>query len=216
MTAYLDELLTKIDTFELVRDKIATILAEETARQKQLAIDAGEDPAPYDLKVYAERATPWDNASSGQTVVNVWFDSANPEDGSSNTVESQTMTGNFNIDIVGFGTNAPGVSGDEAAARNAQRALRLCRNYLMASTYTYLALRPLVGRRWVQSINSFQPQLNDKAAINSVGARLTLAVRYMETSPQYHPVPLDQLSVTINRAEDGSVLAEVEFDYTTT
>jgi hypothetical protein len=218
--ANITQLIDKLDTFEVVRDKIATILADESAMQVQLATTAGKpDPSLWALKVYTERATPWDDNTDGDVIVNVWFDTTSVDEAASNTVRNQTMRGTFNIDVIGFATsksNGSGgqIAGDEQAALNAQRGLRLARNILMASTYTYLDLRGAVGQRMPQSISSFQPQLNSKPTVHAVGTRLALAVRYEEFSPQFEPVTLLELGVMIERAEDGRVLAELEYKYT--
>ena len=49
-------LINKTDSFELVRDKIAMILADEFASQQALAQAEAIDPAPWDISVYTERS----------------------------------------------------------------------------------------------------------------------------------------------------------------
>jgi hypothetical protein len=128
--------------------------------------------------------------------------------------------GQFNIDVVGFGVSRDTLTGhdpgDEAAARAAARGLRLVRNMLMASYYTYLGadLRGTVGQRWVSNVASFQPQATSRELAQSVGARLTLSVRYDEFSPQYPPVQLEYMANRITRASDGRLLVQVDFDFT--
>lgn len=213
-------LIDKIDNFERVRDKIAQILVTEVANQKALAIAAGKDPTDWDMDVYTERSSPWDaEPGDERRIVNVWFESASPDEAASDTVERQTMIGIFNIDCVAFGmaeeTVEGQITGDEAAARNVAKTLRLVRNILMAGIYTYLDLRRLVGRRYIQGMNSFQPQLIAKEADQAMGGRLSLAVRYDEYSPQYEPEILELIHTEIVRAEDGKLLAEVDIDFTT-
>jgi hypothetical protein len=213
------QLIDKLDTFEIVRNKIAVILVTESAAQVALAIAAGKpDPSLWALKVYTERASPWDDYEDGSVIVNVWFDATSVDESASNTVRNQTMRGTFNIDVIGFGVSKPNgtgghVPGDELAALNAQRGLRLVRNIIMASSYTYLGLRGVVGQRMPQSISSFQPQLNSNPTVHAVGTRLALGVRYEEYAPQYEPVILQELGVTITRAEDALVLVELEYQY---
>jgi hypothetical protein len=218
--AEITQLIDKQDTFEIVRDQIAAILATESAQQVVLATTAGKpDPSLWALKVYTERATPWDDYTSGDIIVNVWFDTTAVDESASNTVRDQTMRGTFNIDVIGFGVSSDNgtgghTPGDERAAMNAQRGLRLVRNIIMASNYTYLKLRGTVGQRMPQNISTFQPQLNGKPTVHAVGARLALGVRYEEHSPQYEPATLQEVGLTIERAEDGRVLAELEYEYT--
>lgn len=214
-------LIDKQDTFEIVRDRIAEIIATESAQQQALAVTAGKDPSLWQMAVYTERSNPWDDEGvNDEVIVNVWFESAAPDDRASNTVERQTMIGQFNIDVVGFGVSRDTMAGhdpgDEAAARAAARGLRLVRNMLMASYYTYLGadLRGTVGQRWVSNVASFQPQTTSRELTQSVGARLTLSVRYDEFSPQYPPVQLEYMANQITRAPDGRLLVQVDFDFT--
>lgn len=204
----------------MVRDKIAQILADESAMQVQIATTEGKpDPQQWALKVYTERATPWDDYTSGELLVNVWFDATTIDEAAANTPRNQTMRGTFNIDVLGFAVSKPDgsggqLAGDELAAKEAQRGLRLVRNIIMADSYTYLDMRPLVGQRMPQSISTFQPQLNGKPTEHVVGARLSLGVRYEEYAPQYEPVQLQTIFTEVTRAEDGRVLAEIEIDFT--
>lgn len=215
------ELIDKQDMFEIVRDRIAGILAAESASQQALATAGGKDPALWELAVYTERSNPWeDDGLDDEVIINVWFESAAPDDRSSNTVERQTMIGQFNIDVVGFGASRDTATGhdpgDEVAARAAARGLRLVRNILMASYYTYLGadLRGKVGQRWISNVTSFQPQAASRELTQSVGARLTLAVRYDEFAPQYPPVQLEYMANSITRASDGRLMVQVDFDFT--
>lgn len=215
------ELIDKQDTFELIRDRLADIIAVESTAQQALAVSAGKDPATWALAVYTERSNPWDDEGiNDEVIVNVWFESAAPDDRASNTVERQTMIGQFNVDVVGFGVSRDTPTGqdpgDEAAARAAARGLRLVRNILMSSFYTYLGedLRRTVGQRWVSNVTSFQPQAANRDMTHSVGARLTLSVRYDEFSPQYPPVQLEYMANQITRAPDGRLLVQVDFDFT--
>lgn len=215
------QLIDKQDTFEIVRDRIAEIIVTESASQKALAVTAGKDPALWDLAVFTERSNPWDDDGvNDEVIINVWFESAAPDDRASNVVERQTMVGQFNIDVVGFGVSRDTPTGhepgDEAAARTAARGLRLVRNILMSSYYTYLGadLRGIVGQRWVSNIASFQPQATSRELTQSVGARLTMSVRYDEFSPQYPPVQLEYMANQVTRASNGQLLVQIDFDFT--
>ena len=217
--ANITTLIDKQDTFEIIRDKIAAILFQESAAQVNLATLAGKpNPDDWALRVYVERSAPWDKYTDDDIIVNVWFDTSNIDESASGTVEKQTQRGTFNIDVVGFArskSNGAGhTPGDEQAARNAARGVRLVRNILMASQYTYLGLRGLVGKRMPQSITSFQPQFNTNDFTDAVGARLALEVKYEEFSPQFEPATLEQLTVELQRGEDGLVIAVLEYDFT--
>lgn len=217
------ELIDKQDTVEIVRDQIAAILALEVSSQMSLATAAGKDPELWKLRVFQERATPWENLPSKtqdrSPIVNVWWDSCTFDMSASNVVERQKSSASINIDCYGYGKSAnnPGgghVAGDQNAAEVAQRAVRLVRNILMAGEYTYLALRGVVWRRWVDNISIFQPQQDSENVHHIVGARLSFRVEFNEYSPQVQPVTLELLSVDVKRTEDNEIVVEADYDYT--
>jgi len=223
----LTTLIDKQDNFEVVRDKIAQILANEVAEQKILAVAAAKDPNDWDMKIFTERSNPWeqflDDPIPGQDrspIINVWFDSQTFPQNVGDTVERQRAEGIFNIDCYGYAVSADVVAGghapgDKAAAIEAQRAFRLVRNILMAAIYTYLDLRGTVAGRWPQSVEVFQPEINGRSVQQIVAARMVLRVTYNEFSPQVEPVDLELVSVDVKRSEDGSILAETDYDFTT-
>lgn len=211
-------LIDKRDNSEIIRDQIAAILVLNVAAQMAFATGEGKDPEAWRLRVYQERSNPWENASDEVApVVNVWFESSAVNLQASDTVERQTYSGVFNVDVYGFGTSksngAGHVPGDQIAAEEAQRGVRLARNVLMASMYTYLGLRGTVARRMVDAITIFQPK-QEANATHVVGARLSLRVDFLEYSPQYVGQPLEVLNAKIYAAEDGQLLIEAQYDHT--
>ena len=216
-------LIDKQDNFEVIRDQIAAILVLESNNQQALAVSDGKDPDLWKLRVFNERYNPWEqflNTNADRSpIINVWYDSSNFDGSASNVMERQKTEGSYNIDCYGYGISSDdGASGhnpgDREAAFEVQRALRLVRNILMSSTYTYLGLRGLVWQRWPQSVNVFQPNLDAQQVQKMVGARLELRVTFNEFSPQYVPETLEYLSVDVFRQEDGQLIAEADFDYT--
>ena len=227
MSAKIETLIDKQDSFEIIRDEIAAILLIEKENQKTLAKEVGKDKDLWDFDVYTERSLPWEliEDADGKIIkqvplVNVFFDQFAPNDQASNTVDRQLNTGQFQIDCVSAKNtkrlqNRSLVSGDELAARDAQRILKLVRNILMSSVYTYLGLRGVVTKRMIQSATIFQPNINDKPAQRVMVARIQLNVEYYEFSPQAIPVELELVSAQCTRAEDGLIYFENDFDYTT-
>lgn len=216
-------LIDKQDSFEIIRDQIAAILAIEVASQMQLATDGGEDPNDWKLRIFTERSNPWEqllNEQSDQSpIVNVWYDNSNFDPSGSNIVERQKTEGVFNIDCYGYGMSKDDggtghVPGDKEAAFEVQRALRLVRNILMAAEYTYLSLRGLVWQRWPQAVTVLQPQIDARQIQQIVGARLAFRVVFNEFSPQVEAETLELLSVDVIRAEDGEIYFEADYDYT--
>lgn len=217
------EFINKNDTFEIVRDKVAQILADETADQVAQAQLAGEDPALWDLKVFVERANPWEvwlnnpETDDPSPIVNIWFDSDTFSESDGNVVGYQAAEGTINVDCYGFSVSQETVdghlSGDEQAAKASHRAARLVRNILMSSAYTYLDMRPVVSRRWLRNRTTFQPVQDVRTVQRVVATRLQFAVRYVEMAPQYQGEFMEVAGVTIQKAEDGSVLARADYQH---
>lgn len=216
MPAEILELIDKTDNVEIIRDQIAAILVVELANQGVLS---GGQPQPA---VFTERANPWGQFLTPtpgitQPVINVWWDSSTFDESRSNVVERQTCTAVYNIDCYGGAISqddlASGghIPADEQAAREAQRAMRLARNILMAGSYTYLGLRGLVWKRFPQTISMFQAQIDNRAVQRIVGARLALAVTFSEFSPQVAGVTLESLIIDVNRKETGQLLLRAEY-----
>ena len=218
----IQSLIDKNDNFEIIRDKIAEILVLETASQMALAETALKEPNDWKLRVYTERSNPWEEWLNEQEdespIVNIWFDSASFDAAGSNVVERQKVEGTFNIDCYGFGASKDNPSGghhagDELAAFKVHKAIRLVRNIIMSSQYTYLGLRGMVWQRFPQSITVFQPQQDAHTAQQIVGARLALRVTFNEFSPQYEGDVLEYVSVKVKRAENGEIVINADYEY---
>jgi len=219
----IETLIDKQDNFEIIRDQVAAILALEVANQQTLATAALKDPNLWKLRIYIERANPWEAflhpTIDESPLVNVWYENTDFDLSSSNVGERQRARGILNIDIYGYGKSANNPAGghkagDELAALNCQRGLRLVRNILMAAEYTYLGLRGVVTGRMPQSIRFFQPEQDNRAVQNIVASRLALAVSFNEYSPQVVLNTLEFISIDVIRAEDGEILIEADYDFT--
>lgn len=221
-------LIDKRDAVELVRDQIATILLVETTSQQALALAAvpPKDPKFWQLRVYTERSNPWDDFNQDETaqqlpIVNIAIDNESFDKKSGNVGSRQLANGTFNVDVYGHGISASTASGhdsgDMLAAFERDRAVRLVRNILMASVYTYLGLPrgkdQFVMGRWIQSIQYFQPQSDERAIQNVQAARIALQVDFNELSPQYEAQKIETITATIQRAPNGQVLLEAQYDF---
>jgi len=209
----IDQLIDKTDTFERVRDEIAAILLAETTNQKALAMAAGKPANEWALNIYTERSDPWneyldlpetlENPDEAPRVVNVWFNGLTFDMTGSNVVESQKATAIYHVDCYAYAASADAtlghVPGDQAANMRAHRTVRLVRNILMAATYTYLGMRGVVVRRWINAIDAFQPSANDRLAQSIGAARISLQVEFSEFSPQVTGVPLELISTSVKR-----------------
>lgn len=215
-------LIDKQDSFEIVRDKIVDILKTETVNQQALAIAAAKDPNDWKLRIFSERSNPFEEflrepVADTSPLINVAYDNSNFDKSSSDVKERQTSDTIYNIDCYGYGVSSDDGAGhkpgDQEAAFETQRAVRLVRNILMASNYTYLGMRGLVGTRWPQSINAFQPAINEVPVNHVIGVRIAFQVRFNEFSPQYVADVLELISIETFRAEDGEVLLLTDYDY---
>ncbi len=228
-------LIDKQDGFEVVRDQIGLLLVENQATQVALATAASKpDPNEWKLRVFLERSNPWEQFTNAPTdaspdqspVVNVWYESGSFDMARSNPVSRQNHEGTFNIDVYGWGIAAEiggggHTPGDLEAALIAQRGVRLCRNILLSAQNVYLQLRAkqrpdvAVGLRWVQSITSFQPEIQNESAHAIVGIRLALRVQFSEFAQQVDETNLlEFIAVDIHRASDGMLIAEADFELT--
>lgn len=234
--AKITELIDKRDNFELIRDEIAAILVVEIVNQKALAVTAGKDPALWDFKTLIERSNPWelledsDGKITGEVpLVNVYFQSASDKPSSSNLINNQQFTGQFIIDCLASKVSTEdgqGVKqfGDELAAIDVQRVIKLCRNILMSNIYTYIftsidsatglpiANKSIVQKRNISEIQMFQPDLNDRPMENVVAARLTMSVDYQEFSPQSAQIELETIESQCTRDTDGFIYFTIDND----
>lgn len=219
----IDTLIDKKDTFEIVRDKIALILATETANQQALALAASKDPADFKFRVFTERSNPWsefeDDPVDTSPLVNVWFDTSNFDMSASNVMERQKSDSVFIIDCYGYGKSEdnPGgghIPGDRSAAFEVQRCIKLIRNILMASIYTYLDLpRGTVWSRSFRSIKVFQIQIDNQTVQNVHASKCEFGVTFNEFSPQFTSETLEEIFIDVLRAENGEILVEADYVY---
>lgn len=193
----LTALVDKQDTREIIRNRIGAILVAERDNQMALATAASRDPSEWDFYVYVDRMFPWslwENDNDTKPAVNVWFESESVMGQASDPFGRQTQNGQFVIDVVARGLNRSDggtgqVLGDKDAIANLHRAIRFVRNFLMSGENKYLGLQKvadvnLVSQRMVDSVTFYQPQLDDQTQNATFGARINLAVRYNEYSPE--------------------------------
>ncbi len=205
-------LIDKQDVFEIVRDKIASILAAESVSQQALAVAATKDPDLWKLRVYIERSNPVeqfrDDPTDTSPIVNVWYENGDFPKSRGNVVSRQETTATYNIDCLGYGASADvpaggHTPGDELAATEAHRAVRLVRNILMAGHYTYLDLKTVVSGRWIRTVSAFQPQIDGRSVEQCLGCRIALDVSFNEYSPQVEDDPtidtLEYVSVDVQQ-----------------
>lgn len=211
-------LIDKQDVFEIIRDKIAQILAAEVAVQMSLA----PVPADYKLRIYSDRINPWEpflRVEPGDDVspiVNVWYDTSNfGERGSSNMSTRQATTSTYNIDVYTYAESTEEVTGhtpgDEQSARNVHNAAKLIRNIIMHDKYICLEMPDDVWWRWVQSMTVFQPQSANQAIQRVVGCRIALDVKHNEYILLEDHEILEVVNVEYRYEPDGQIIAELQY-----
>ena len=213
----------------MVRDQIALIIKCNIDYQKTLAAAASpyQDPAAYDLRVFIERANPFEeflnDPDTSAPIVNIWYDSQSFDRRTGNVSRQQQGTAIFNIDVYAKGvsecTREGHAPGDKDAALEAQRAAKLVRNIIMADINTYLQLPRgkdaggYFGGRWIDSIQSFQPEIDSRPAQHVQGMRIALSTSFVEFAPQQTNETLDIIHTTVKRKETGEVYFEVQEDF---
>lgn len=223
MSALITTLIDKYDSAELVRDKIAAILVTELANQVALATAASKpDPTLWDVRIFKERFNAWEEWLNDQSdlrpICNVWWDSEAFPEGHGNVANRQKADGTFNLDVYGLGISTDDGSGhtpgDLASAEARDRGVRLIRNILMNAAYTYVDLRGTVWKRWIQSIQNFQPEFDGQSMHRVTATRIAFNVAYNELSPENAAEVLEYLSVTVKQEESGEIFFVADYDYT--
>jgi hypothetical protein len=212
MTPKITTLIDKQDTYEIVRDQIAAILAIEIENQRVLAIGAGKNPDDFYFSTYIERSRPWE--ISEMPLVNVLFDNDIFDRKGSGMLKEQKPIGTFHIDCYGTKDATDDNTGDELTSREVDRIARLARNILMHNGYTYLDLQGTVATRYIMRREKFIPNINMEGYENVIGCRLICEVGYVEYSPQTVPENLELLILECKRAQDGKVYFIAEYDLT--
>ena len=223
-------LIDKQDNFEIVGLQIAAILAQATIDQQALAVLAAKDPALWKFDVFSEKFNPFgvfQDDPKATPVVNVWYDTSNFNPANGDTVGRQRDDADFKIDVYTAvaATDNPGGGHnptDESTVLALHRIIRLVRNIIMHPDNVYLKLtqtvgsktRNLVGRRWINSKEKFQPQIGDRPVENVIADRISLSVSFNEVPVAEDFPELEVVGVTAKRAIDGKVILEADFDTT--
>ena len=183
MTAKINYLIGK-SGFEIIRDKLFTVLTEEIAQQATLETDADLKAFLQSVQVFQERFVAY---SPGETPnINIVFAGGllQPSSRGNQTHEpkffidatvSEPTTYDSNNDVVEYG--------DTRASIRMQRLLQIVRTILTFPDYSSLELKPLIGRLNINNIEVFQPQRNTEESQAIICGRLNLDIQNNETTP---------------------------------
>jgi hypothetical protein len=155
--------------FEIIRERIGAILADELSNQSTLS---GGTYA--NLAVYIERFIPFDKTEF--PAINV---ALNRGDYDNKDVTATDGTYTFYIDVYASAKSSEDYGGDYAAMAGLQQLLGMCRAILENPVYRTLGFAPpSISRVTVRSIQVGDPNNHD--ATSSVMARVELGVRVAE------------------------------------
>lgn len=223
-------LIDKQDTFEIVGVQIAAILAAETVAQQALATAAAKDPDLWTFEVFHERFHPFEHFQSNPDafpVVNVWYDTSSFNPANGDVVKQQRDEATYNIDCYAMSPASNNVAGgfnpgDESSSLALHRIARLVRNIIMHPDNTYLQLgyqvgtriQNLVGRRWLNSKEVFQPQIGERPIQGLIACRFNLSVSFNEYPVSEDFETLEVVGIIGRRSIDDKIILESDIDTT--
>jgi len=224
-------LIDKQDFFEIVLTQIGAILAAETLAQQLLAVGVGKpDPDLWKFDVYTNRYNPeevFQQNPDAAPVVNIWHDNSNFPEKDSQSVGRQVSVSTYNLDIYAAASSSDDPTGgynrgDEESSLNLNRIIRFVRNIIMHPDNLYLQLFLMIGsrkqngifKRWIQSFQRFQPQIDDRPIQDVIATRCSLQVQFNEMPVIESYEPLEIINIEAKRTEDGKIVFETQFDTT--
>ena len=189
--------------FELIRDRIGEILAEELPNQATLTGDS----KLANITVYKERFIPVQAlvAIAGETpLIDVFYNGGRYEQ---NTLTAQDGHNTFFIDVYTCAKSQLdaqkklSVLGDTLAAIQLQRILGVCRAILMAAPYMTLGFEPgFILHRSVRAVTISEPVAN-RETVAVMHGRLEFSVRAPEDSEGNQAVTADSYQTTAKLQE---------------
>lgn len=216
-------LIDKQDTYEIVRDQVAAILATETLAQQALATAALKDPDLWAFDVYTERKDPFSilgpdstgEMSGDKSIINVWLERVDLPDG--NDIKNQDGTAIINIDNIASKAskkNGSTIDGsDYLSSLDSERIARLARNIIMHPSYKHLGLTAnYVKSRTITGIQKLFTDREDRPFSHVVVSRISLAVRITEFMDQLTSETLEQILIDVEKSDTGQVLVSLEID----
>jgi hypothetical protein len=178
--------------FEIIRNRIGLILAEEIDNQSILTYDPD-----LDLTVWVERTVPFDKTEL--PCVNVSLARGSYD---SKTYRETDSTYTYNIDVFANSESSNGVDGDIDSKFILHKLLGVCRAILENQAYKTLGFLPaFVMRSAVVDLNIAETNPND--GNYSTMGRLTLSVRVPEVSQIPDAETIAGMSTSIKLAQSN-------------
>lgn len=177
--------------FEVVRDRVADILAIEIDAQAQLSYEAYLDL----VSVHVEMANPIDKIEMPYIVVSyASTDFSNKHQGSEDGLNT------YYADVYTSAKTTPTNPGDKIAAFRCQKLLGLCRYIMADPIYKTLGLAtPYISR--VANVDIKMGEVSKSDAINTCMGRLTISVVCNESNKLIIPNLIDGYTTSIKLDE---------------
>jgi hypothetical protein len=220
VTAQITTWITGPASRVLVLNALAAILLDEFAGQEALAIAASEDPAPYQIRVFARclnAVSHWIDAPDSGTddarpIVNISFDRQDYERAKSNIVKQRSGPARFYLDCFGYAkskrSQAGHDPGDVRADETADWVAYLIEQIVMSGHYAYLGMRTTVGRRFIESVERMRVGTEEHPVQNIAAWRITLSVELNEESPQVQGEIIEAIDVAVHRLDNDQLILE--------
>lgn len=220
MAAVIAHLVNRtLQAFE-IREKIATILEEEMANQRVLAVGLAENPIFWDARIYTQRRVPLaafvdvpDNDSlNGRAIIHVEVASATEDSARPQTELTQGFTGDYTISCYGYGTAQNTTEGhdptDVVAATVAESTAALVYNLLRNAKLSILGMPGVVYQRTVNALMFSNPNIDHpEPGIYIECIQLKVNVKYIEKVQENAGVPLQIVNLDVHKdVVDGQTL----------
>jgi len=193
MWAFLSKITAEIPEqgFEVIRDKIGEILADEILAQFAIHADSERN-----AEVFIERIIPIDKTEP--PLVNILYSRSNYD---GNTATDSDGKNTYNIDVYANAKSKVGTKGDADAMIRLGRMLGIVRAILESPFYLTLSfIPPFIMRTEVTTIQIQDPRDNQDAA-NMMMGRLTFVVDAAEITEQIQAVTAEGYDTQVKLAE---------------
>lgn len=178
------------NNFELIRDRIASILVIELSNQLSLTSNS-----LFESTVWIERFIAFDKTDL--PAINVYFTNANYDN---KTPISRRGTNTFNIDVHIGSKHTNGIDGDKNSIINVQKLCGVIAEILSNPVYNKLDFVPgIISHTEVTNIQVAQPKEKDSTQIAT--GRVVFQVVANECSSEIAPITADSYSTTVTIGE---------------
>lgn len=178
-------------SFEIIRDRIGAIIADELSNQQRLSGDLN-----LKAKVFIERFIAFGH--SELPAINILFDR---EEFVSRTAVDAQGIGRYIIQCYAFAKTDDIDRGDTKAMIRLQKMLGIIRAIIMNPKYVTLGfLNPFIWNREIESITISDPGRSPDAT-NSVTGRIIITVKMPETTELIEPTLAAGFNTTVRLAD---------------